>query len=54
MVRGNFRVGSSFEFNLACGSPDFSGFDLKRSFALNVGRRGRVDTEADSGTTVGS
>ena len=45
-------MGSSFEFDVACKSPDFLGFDLMGSFAFNADRGGGVDTEAISGTTV--
>ena len=44
-------MGSSFEFDLACKSLDFSGLDLMRSFALNAHKRGGVDIKAISGTS---
>jgi len=47
-------VGSSFEFDVACESPDFSSFDLMESFAFNTDRGGGVDTEAVFETTMDS
>ena len=44
-------MGSSFEFDVACKSPDFLGFDLMGSFAFNADRGVGVDTEVDSRTT---
>ena len=45
-------VGSTFEIEMSCGSPNFSGLDLVMSFAFNADRRVGVDTEVVSGTTV--